>query len=71
MRGKTFLIILRGPKKFVLKLFLISISGISSKGPVIPTPALLIKTSKTPSILIILSIHNLMLSALLTSKSNN
>ena len=39
--GKTALITSMGPKKLVSKLFFISWAGISSIGPVIPTPALL------------------------------
>ena len=69
--GRTFFIIFNGPKKLVLKLFSISISGISSNGPVMPTPALLIKTSILPSILIISSMHLSILTELITFKLNN
>ena len=43
--GKTALITSIGPKKLVSKLFRISSVGVSSIGPVIPTPALLMITS--------------------------
>ena len=45
MLGKIVLIICIGPNRLVSKFFFISSIGTSSIGPVIPTPALLIKIS--------------------------
>ena len=45
MVGKVAFITFIGPKKLVSKFRFISSSGISSIGPVIPAPALFIRTS--------------------------
>ena len=65
--GNTALIMPMGPKKFVSKLFFISVIGISSNGPVIPTPALLIKTSMALVLLNNVSTQARMESGLVTS----
>ena len=62
--GIHSLMIVIGPNKFVWKALLISVSLVSSNGPVIPIPALLIKTSIIPSFLTMYLIQFLISTAL-------